>query len=78
MMDILGAFGVGLILLAYFCNTFSYIRKDGKLYFAMNVLGAALACYTSWLIHYLPFVILEATWTLVSIVGLIKCFSNKE
>jgi hypothetical protein len=38
----------------------------------MNVLGAGLACIASWLISYMPFVILEGTWTLVSFVALIN------
>ena len=73
--DIIGATGVGLILIAYFCNIFSLIPKDGKLFFALNIIGAGLACYASFLINYLPFVILEGTWTIVSIAGLIKSFS---
>jgi hypothetical protein len=70
--DIIGTIGVGMILLAYFANTFSLIPKEGKLFFLLNTVGAALACYASWLINYWPFVILEATWCLVSVIGLIK------
>ncbi len=70
--DIIGIIGVGLILLAYFLNIFSFIPKEGKLFFLMNILGAGLACYASVLIHYWPFVILEGVWTLVSVIGLIK------
>ena len=70
--DIIGTIGVGLILIAYFSNIFSFIPKDGKLFFMMNIVGAGLACYASLLINYLPFVILEATWTIVSIAGLLK------
>jgi hypothetical protein len=70
--DIIGTIGVGLILLAYFLNTFLLIPKDGKLFFILNIIGAALACYASWLIHYMPFIILEGTWTLVSVAGLVK------
>jgi hypothetical protein len=70
--DIIGTIGVGLILLAYFLNTFSLIPKEGKLFFIMNIFGAGLACYASMLIKYLPFVVLEGVWSLVSIAGLIK------
>ncbi|MBS1919975.1 MAG: hypothetical protein JST17_06965 [Bacteroidetes bacterium] len=72
--EIIGTIGVGLILSAFFCNTFQLIPKEGKLFFALNVIGAALACYASWLIHFWPFVILEGIWTLVSFVGLMKKF----
>lgn len=70
--DIIGTTGVGLILLAYFGNTFNRIKNNSKLFFLLNAAGAGLACYASWLIHYWPFVILEGIWFLVSLVGLIK------
>ncbi|HMO61212.1 MAG TPA: hypothetical protein PKC39_01350 [Ferruginibacter sp.] len=70
--DIIGTIGVSLILLAYFLNIFSLIPKDGKLFFMMNIIGAGLACYASVLIKYLPFVLLEGVWTIVSIAGLLK------
>lgn len=70
--DIIGTIGVGLILIAYFANTFSLILKDGKLFFLLNIVGAGLACYASWLILYWPFVVLEAVWCIVSIGGLIR------
>lgn len=76
--DIVGTIGVGLILLAFFCNTFQLIPKEGKLFFIMNIAGAALACYASWLINYSPFIILEGIWTLVSIFGFIKTFKQKS
>ena len=76
--DIIGIIGVGLILLAYFLNIFSLIPKDGQLFFIMNIIGAALACYASFLIHYVPFIILEGTWTLVSVAGLIKLYMKKN
>lgn len=72
--DIVGTAGVGLILLAYFCSIFGWINGKGKLFFLLNIVGAGLACYASWLINYWPFVILEGTWLLVSVIGLIKNF----
>lgn len=76
--DIIGTIGVGLILLAFFLNTTKFIVNNGKLYYAMNIFGAALACYASFLILYTPFVILEGTWTLVSIYGLMKNASGRS
>jgi len=38
----------------------------------MNVAGAGLACVASVLINYIPFVILEGTWTIVSLYALLK------
>ena len=75
--NIIGILGVGLILMAYFLHTARYIPNNGKLYYVMNIFGAALACYASFLIAYLPFVILEGTWMLVSIYGLMKAMKIK-
>ncbi|HEX4956986.1 MAG TPA: hypothetical protein VFV46_02310 [Lacibacter sp.] len=74
--DLIGTSGVGLILLAYFLNLFSLIPKDGKLFFLMNIVGSALACYASVLIDYVPFIVLEAVWCLVSIAGFYKLHST--
>ena len=75
--DIIGTVGVGMILLAYFCNTFGWVNGKSKLFFLLNSIGAALACYASLLINYWPFVILEGTWFLVSVIGLMKSFDTK-
>ena len=76
--DIIGSLGVGLILLAYFFNTFSIIIKEGILFFCMNIVGAGLACYASILINYVPFIFLEGVWCLVSVAGLIKLLLKRN
>lgn len=75
--DIIGTIGVGLILMAYFLNTARLIENNGKSYYVMNIIGAALATYASFLILYWPFVILEGSWTLVSLYGLMKTMRIK-
>ena len=75
--NIIGTLGVGLILLAYFMNTTGLIIRNGQLYYVLNIIGAALACYASILIGFWPFVILEGTWALVSIYGLMKVMRIK-
>jgi len=75
--DIIGSIGVWLILFAYFLNTIGAIKKDKRIFYVMNIIGAALACYASFLIDYWPFVILEGVWTLVSIYGLMKTMKIK-
>lgn len=76
--DIVGTIGVGIILIAYFMNIFSFIEKDGVLFYVMNIIGASLACYASILINYLPFIILEATWAMVSVLGLVKVLKKND
>lgn len=75
--DIIGTIGVGLILMAYFLDTVKLLPRDKKLFYVLNIVGAALACYASYLIGYVPFIILEGTWTLVSIYGLMKTMRIK-
>ena len=75
--DIISTIGVSLILLAFFLNTFKYLPENSKLFFVLNIVGGAFACYGSVLLNSLPFIILEGTWSLVALVGLIKVFSKK-
>jgi hypothetical protein len=69
---LIGIIGVAIILIAYFLNTEKLIPVNGKLFYVMNSIGAALACFASWLIGYWPFVVLEGAWTLISIYGLMR------
>lgn len=70
--DWIGFFGVTILLLAFLLNLAGKISKNGLLYILLNIAGAGLACLASYLISYLPFVILEGTWCLVSLLALIR------
>ncbi|MGB0931425.1 MAG: CBU_0592 family membrane protein [Chitinophagales bacterium] len=70
--NILGIIGVSGILGAYFLSLFRNLPTDGYPYLVMNFVGASLACISSVLIEYLPFVILEGTWAAVSLVALVR------
>ena len=72
MQDWLGALGVGLILLAYFLSIFSFIEKEGSLFFLLNIVGSALACIASVLIQYIPFVVLEGVCLVVSVLAFMR------
>lgn len=76
--DIIGTIGVGIILIAYFLNNFSFIKRNGNLYFVLNIIGASIACYTSLLINYIPFVILEGTWAFISVISLLKNMKKSQ
>jgi hypothetical protein len=71
---IVGSAGVALLLLAFFLNLLRYLRADGRLYLLLNLVGAALACLSSYLIDFMPFVLLEGTWSLVAAIGLGRSF----
>jgi hypothetical protein len=63
MANVIGAIGVALLLAAFVLNLLKVLRADGYSYSALNLLGAALACYSSYLIDFMPFVVLEGVWT---------------
>jgi len=69
--------GVSLLLLAFFLNLFGITKKENKGYILLNFAGAALACYASVLIDFLPFVILEATWAIVALIALSRLAMKK-
>jgi hypothetical protein len=70
--DIIGSVGVALLLLAFLLNLSNQLKQDSKLYTLMNIAGAGLACYASWLIGFIPFVVLEGTWFLVAAIAFIR------
>jgi hypothetical protein len=76
--DIIGALGVGLTLIAYFLSVFSMIKRDGALFYWMNILGSGIACFASILIQFWPFIILEGTWVIISVIGLLKSIKKPQ
>ena len=75
--DIIGSVGVSVLLLAFVLNLLNKISRENIIYILMNCIGGALACFASYLIQYIPFIILEAVWTLVSLAALLKFYKNK-
>ncbi|MEQ8580763.1 MAG: hypothetical protein RIC30_05645 [Marinoscillum sp.] len=74
--DWLGSVGVFLILLAYLLNTLGTLTTKDLAFILLNLTGAALACLASILLDYLPFIILEGAWTVVSCFSLVKYLRN--
>lgn len=74
--DYLGFAGVSMILLAYFLNLRKWLDTDHLVYVLLNFVGAALACLASIIMEYLPFVLLEGVWFLVSAVALWRRFQG--
>ena len=70
--DIIGSIGVFILLLAFVLNLLNKISRKSLVYILMNIVGAGLACYASYLINYIPFIILEGVWTVVSLIALLR------
>src|SRR5262245_51268641 len=69
---VIGSAGVTLLLVAFFLNLMKTMRSDSWLYLFMNFVGAAMSCYSSYLIHFMPFVVLEGTWAGVAALGVAR------
>ena len=67
-----GFLGVTLLLLAFFLNLFKFLRSEAYVYIVLNLVGGAMACYSSYLIDFMPFVLLEGTWSAVAAAALIR------
>ena len=69
---LIASIGVSLLLLAFLANLTKLQKQNDLIYLLMNFAGAALACYASYLIDFLPFIILEGTWALVAVAAMVK------
>lgn len=70
--DWIGFTGVFILLVAYALSLLNKLSKESITYLFMNFTGAGLSCLASVLLHFVPFIILEAVWALVSAIGLLK------
>jgi hypothetical protein len=66
------ALGVSLILLGFLGSSFKFIAQQSLAYWLLNLGGGILATIGAALIGSVPFVVLEAVWTVASGVGLWK------
>ena len=69
---VIGFIGVAMLLLAFLLNLFKMLRSESYPYLLLNLVGAALACYSSYLIRFMPFVVLEGTWAVVSGIAVLR------
>jgi hypothetical protein len=79
--DILASLGVVILLIGFLLNLYKKISADSKLYALCNFIGAGLCGFSSYLIRFYPFVVLESIWALVALSSLIKVprgTSNKD
>jgi hypothetical protein len=70
--DILATAGVTILLIAFLLQILKVISVESSWYSLMNLVGAALAGISAWIISFMPFVVLESVWVVVSVFNLIK------
>jgi hypothetical protein len=73
----IGFFGVGLLLLAFVLNLAGVLKAEGIPYLGLNLIGATLAGLSSWMIDFMPFVILEGTWAAATLVALVRTLTGR-
>lgn len=71
-IDWIGFIGVFQILVAYILNVIGRIKSKDLTFILLNLIGASMACLASILMAYLPFIILEGVWTIVSLMALLN------
>lgn len=75
--DILATAGVSILLIAFLLQILKVINVESNSYSLMNLVGAALAGISAWMISFMPFVVLESVWVVVSLFNLIKNLKSK-
>jgi hypothetical protein len=78
LSDWIGFVGVSILLIAFLLSLLKKISQDSHVYILLNLFGAGLACIASILIEYIPFIILEGVWTLVSLISWVRLMSSKN
>lgn len=68
---LIGAIGVGLLLVAFVLNLIKRISESSPAYLIMNAAGAFLAAWYAYDGNVLPFVILELVWAVTALVRLV-------
>ena len=76
--DIIGFSGVFLLLLAFFLNLRGLVTLKSRVYLGLNLVGSGLACLASVFLQYIPFIVLEGAWAVVSLVALIKTVNSNH
>jgi hypothetical protein len=69
---LIGSIGVTVLLAAFALNLLRILSTQSPTYLFMNLVGSLLAGVSSYLIGFIPFVVLEAAWALVAGVALIR------
>jgi len=68
--DILASIGVIILLIAFLLNLYKKMPAQSSSYKVMNLAGAGICCFSSYLIGFYPFVVLEGVWAFVALLSL--------
>jgi hypothetical protein len=72
LSDIIASTGVIILLIAFLLNLYKKLPAQSRWYSGMNFVGAGLCGFSSYMISFYPFVILESIWAAFALVSFIK------
>ena len=78
MDQVVQLIGAVLILAAFMAAQQRRLATDSAVYLALNAAGAALLAVVAVLDRDIGFTLLEATWTVVSTIGLVRCLKGRR
>jgi hypothetical protein len=61
-----------------FLNIIDIVDDDDISYILLNLFGGVMAFIASYLINYIPFMVLESAWTVISLWGLYDYIIRKQ
>jgi hypothetical protein len=76
IVEIVGWFGMSLILLAYLLITLKKVERDSKLYHGMNLAGSITLGFNTLTNMAYPSTFLNIMWILIAIYGLVQGFKK--
>lgn len=72
MNELFGYAGLTLLLIAFALNFMNKLKTTSKIYNVLNIAGAILLAYYSYLLNSIPFIMLQATWGIFALFNLIR------
>jgi hypothetical protein len=72
MLQTFSLLGAVLILLPFAGTQLGRLAQESMSYQAMNLIGSSILTLVAVLEHQYGFILLEGTWALVSIVGMVR------
>ncbi len=68
--------GAVIVLIAYSGHQFHWMDSQRPLYNAMNVVGGAMLAWAALHPFQVGFVLMEGSWTIISLIGLAKAMGR--
>ena len=78
MLQVISVFGSLAILAAFVANQRGWIYPSQLSYAAANFVGAAILTVVAIVDQQVGFILLQGTWTLVSLIGIVRIVRGDE